>query len=105
MQSVEVAFVGGDAGKTDLAAIAGVREVRRNGDKWRLYTDTPGQVIPAVVDCARACQLDIASLNTLGPSLEEVFVKMTGITPPERPANGGPGRGPGGPGSAQRRMG
>ncbi len=52
MQSVEVAFAGGDAGKAGLAALSGVREVRRNGDKWRLYTDTPGQVIPAVVDCA-----------------------------------------------------
>jgi ABC-2 type transport system ATP-binding protein len=105
MQSVEVAFTGGDAGSAGLDALPGVREVRYNGDKWRLYTDVPGQVIPAVVDCARTCQLTIASLNTLGPSLEEVFVKMTGITPPTRPAEATEGHGQGRPGAGQRRMG
>lgn len=105
MQSVEVAFAGGDAETAGLDALPGVREVRRNGDKWRLYTDVPGQVIPAVVDCARACQLDIASLNTLGPSLEEVFIKMTGVTPPERPADGARGRAQGRPGGGGRGMG
>jgi len=102
MQSVEVAFVGGDAAMADLEGLPAVREVRRNGDKWRLYTDAPGQVIPAVVDCARACHLTIASLNTLGPSLEEVFVKMTGIAPPQPPADGGRGRGQGRPGEGQQ---
>ena len=105
MQSVEVAFRNGDASAVDLGALPSVREVRHNGDKWRLYTDAPGAVIPAVVDWSKASGLDIASLNTLGPSLEEVFIKMTGITPPERPADGGPERGPGRPGGGQRRMG
>jgi len=105
MQSVEVAFIGGDAEAAGLDALPGVREVRRSGDKWRLYTDVPAQVIPAVVDCARACHLTIASLNTLGPSLEEVFVKMTGITPPARPADALPGNGQGRQGAGQRRLG
>ncbi len=105
MQSVEVAFAAGDAEAAGLDRLPGVREVRRNGDKWRLYTDLPGQVIPGVVDCARTCDLTIASLNTLGPSLEEVFIKMTGVTPPERPADGARGRGQGGPGGGGRGMG
>jgi len=105
MQSVEVAFTGGDAGAAGLETLPGVHEVRRNGDKWRLYTDVPGQVIPAVVDCARSCHLTIASLNTLGPSLEEVFVKLTGITPPARPAEAMEGNGRGRPGAGQRRLG
>jgi len=105
MQSVEVAFIGGDAKAAGLDTLPGVREVRHNGDKWRLYTDAPGEAIPAVVDWAKASGLTIASLNTLGPSLEEVFVKMTGITPPERPADGQPERGQGRPGGGQRRMG
>ncbi len=36
MQSVEVAFAGGDAGTAGLDTLPGVREVRRSGDKWRL---------------------------------------------------------------------
>lgn len=104
MQSVEVAFARGDVETARLASLPAVREVRRNGDKWRLYTDAPGQVIPAVVDCARACDLTIASLNTLAPSLEEVFVKMTGIAPPDQSGEGGRGRGQGRPGNGQRGM-
>jgi ABC-2 type transport system ATP-binding protein len=88
MQSVEVAFGNGsERTQESLGQLAGVREASRFGDKWRLYTDTPGQVIPAVVDWAREQNLVIASLNTLGPSLEEVFIKITGITPPTRPAS------------------
>ncbi len=105
MQSVEVAFAGGDAEAAGLDRLPGVQEVRRNGDKWRLYTDAPGLVIPSVVDCARVCHLEIISLNTLAPSLEEVFIKMTGVTPPERPVDGGARRGQGRPGGGQRGMG
>jgi hypothetical protein len=36
------------------------------------------------VDWARQQGLTIASLNTLGPSLEEVFVQITGLTLPAR---------------------
>jgi ABC-2 type transport system ATP-binding protein len=88
MQSVEVAFGNGsERTQESLGQLDGVREASRFGDKWRLYTDTPGQVISAVVDWARKRNLVIASLNTLGPSLEEVFIKITGITSPTRPAS------------------
>ncbi len=88
MQSVEVTFlqetgVGADVDE-ELGRLAGVREARRFGDRWRLYTESPDRVIPAVVDWARRKDLTIASMNTLGPSLEEVFVRITGITPPVR---------------------
>jgi ABC-2 type transport system ATP-binding protein len=89
MQSVEVAFTNGGQLFTGLDQLIGVREARRFGDKWRLYTDSPEQVIPVLVDWSRAHGLLITSLNTLGPSLEEVFVKITGITPPIRPEGEG----------------
>jgi ABC-2 type transport system ATP-binding protein len=83
MQSVEVAFCD-ECDAAALSGLSGVREARRFGDKWRLYTDAPGMVIPVVVDWARQQGLTIASLNTLGPSLEEVFVQITGLTLPAR---------------------
>jgi len=94
MQSVEVAFAEGAEEAGELAQLNGVREARRFGDKWRLYTDSPGLVIPQVVDWGREHGLTLAAVNTLGPSLEEVFVQITGSTPPARPEReGGAGRG------------
>jgi len=93
MQSVEVAFAAGAEEVGGLAQLIGVREARRFGDKWRLYTDSPGQVIPQVVDWARERGMPLAAINTLGPSLEEVFVQITGITPPAQPeGEGRPGK-------------
>jgi len=48
------------------------------GDKWRLYTDDPSALLPHVVDYARSHDMRIVSLNTLGPSLEDVFLEITG---------------------------
>lgn len=96
MQSVEVAFAYDAEEAAGLAQLDGVREARRFGDKWRLYTDSPGQVIPQVVDWMRERGLTLAAINTLGPSLEEVFIQITGVTPPSRPeGQGGPGKGKG----------
>ncbi|MBU7022741.1 MAG: hypothetical protein HXS40_01130 [Theionarchaea archaeon] len=44
----------------------------------RLYTETPEIVIPLVVDYARRTQNFILSLNTVGPDLEDVFLRVTG---------------------------
>jgi ABC-2 type transport system ATP-binding protein len=75
LNSVEVSFE--KAIRTDdLAKIEGVSEVKKMGDKMRLYTDKPGDVIERVVDFARSEQLRIVSLNTLSPTLEDVFLKL-----------------------------
>jgi ABC-2 type transport system ATP-binding protein len=46
------------------------------GDKIRLYTDKPHNVIESLIDYARSKGLKIVSLNTLAPTLEDVFVKL-----------------------------
>ncbi len=48
------------------------------GDKWRLYTGNPAALLPQVVDYARSQGVQIISLNTLSPSLEDVFLAITG---------------------------
>ncbi len=75
-QSVVVAF-DKPADPQSICSLAGVNRVEKEGDKLRLYTACPGTVVAEVVGFARSRSLDIISLNTLGPSLEEVFVALT----------------------------
>jgi len=79
VQSVEVALEpDGGAHGEPLAALPGVTTQVKMGDKWRLYTDDPSALLPRVMDYARSHGLRVVSLNTLGPSLEDVFLEITG---------------------------
>lgn len=79
-QSVEVAF---DAAvphrMEDLKRIPKVSEVRKEGDKFRLFTEDPSSVIPAIMDYAKNSNTRVLSMTTFGPSLEDVFIKLTGL--------------------------
>ncbi len=79
VQSVEVALEpdGQDHGQA-LAALPGVTTLVKMGDKWRLYTEDPSALLPQVIDYARSHNLRVVSLSTLGPSLEDVFLEITG---------------------------
>ena len=48
------------------------------GDKWRLYSNDPSALLPQVMDYAHSHELRVVSLSTLGPSLEDVFLEITG---------------------------
>ena len=76
-QSVEVAFDKPMNDLEPLQAIENVSEVRKEGDKLRLYTDKPGDVVCQIVEYANTHELKVLALNTLGPSLEDVFVHLT----------------------------
>jgi len=58
-----------------------VNDVSRLGDKFRLYVDDASEVIPSLIDFARKNSLKIIAINTLKPSLEDAFVKFTGLSP------------------------
>ena len=80
VQAVEVGFnEEGQVSCDELARLPGVTTAREQGDKVRLFTGSPGALIPHLVDWARERKVSFASLNTLGPTLEEVFVKITGL--------------------------
>ena len=76
-----------------LAAIPEVGTAVKIGDKWRLYTEDPSALLPAILQFTEARGLRIISLNTLAPSLEDVFLQITGqqigtiqhIETPKRP--------------------
>jgi len=79
VQSVEVALEpDGQAHGQALAALPGVTTTVKMGDKWRLYTDDPSALLPLVMNYAQSQGLRVVSLNTLGPSLEDVFLEITG---------------------------
>ena len=79
VQSVEVALEpDGTAHGPALSALPGVTTAVKMGDKWRLYTEDPSALLPLVVGYAQEHGLRIVSLNTLGPSLEDVFLEITG---------------------------
>jgi len=79
-RSVVVSFTPDDGSlTTDLTSLQGVIESRKEGDKLRLFTKDPGALVPPVVDLVRSRDARLLSVSTLGPSLEDVFVRMTGL--------------------------
>jgi ABC-2 type transport system ATP-binding protein len=77
MQSVEIGFTA-PFDKIDLLEkLAAVSEVKKMGNIFRLYTKDPSRVIQELTNFAQAQNLRFTTLNTLGPSLEEVFIKIT----------------------------
>jgi ABC-2 type transport system ATP-binding protein len=75
LQSIEISF---DklANLDELVTIRGVSGMKKTGDKIRLYIDETNVVISELVDFARSKGLEIISLNTLAPTLEDVFLKL-----------------------------
>jgi len=79
VQSVEVALEpDGQAHGQALESLPGVTTAVKMGDKWRLYTEDPAALLPLVVHYAEDKGLRVVSLSTLGPSLEDVFLEITG---------------------------
>ena len=80
VQSVEVALDPVPAQWADgLREIETVSEVRKLGDKFRLITENPPVVIAGVMAYAEKNSTRVISVNTYGPSLEDVFIKLTGL--------------------------
>jgi len=79
VQSVEISFTSSSKGLEDkLSTLPEVSKVLKVGDKWRLYTDSPPDLLPNLVRFSEKENLGIVSLNTLAPSLEDVFLQITG---------------------------
>jgi ABC-2 type transport system ATP-binding protein len=78
-RSVEVRFANGVIALSDL--IDTNAEIVALADGFRIYTAEPGRLGQTLATRATTRGIEIASLNTLTPSLEEVFLH---ITAPER---------------------
>jgi len=74
--SVEVSF-SDSVSPEGLAQLPGVNAIQKAGDKYRLYTESPGELAVTLVNHACSANLKIISLNILAPSLEDAFVALT----------------------------
>lgn len=73
--SIEIAFK--DKVDEENLKFEGVLKIKKEGDKFKLYTKDVGSIIPLLVKYSQDSNNKIISLRTLGPSLEDVFVKLT----------------------------
>ncbi len=73
--SIEVAFT--TKVNAEELMFDNVNEIKKVGDKLRLYAEKPEDIIPILVKYAQFSNNKIISLNTLAPNLEDVFLKLT----------------------------
>ena len=76
-QSIEVAFDKIPLDRRWVKNIPSVNKYQRLGDKFRLYTTDPDRVIRELAEYSEKNKLRFVSLNSLGPSLEDIFVRLT----------------------------
>jgi ABC-2 type transport system ATP-binding protein len=74
---VEITFAGLGLDAATLGGVEGVERAEPVPNGFRLQTSAPGRVAQEVACLARERGLEIESINTREPSLEEVFVRIT----------------------------
>jgi ABC-2 type transport system ATP-binding protein len=79
---VEVSFSGHPV-EGDLEGIQGVIEVHRLGERYRLIVSGEADIVGGLLDYARNRGLRVVTLNTLKTSLEDAFIRITGLAPEE----------------------
>ncbi len=80
LQSVEVSFDVARSGIVEaLRALPQASDIRKEGDKFRIYTADPPEILASLCTLAQEQNLRPISITTRGPSLEEVFVRLTGL--------------------------
>lgn len=75
LQMIEISF-DKPVNAEELLRLQSVNGANKMGDKLRLHVDETSIAIDSLVDYARLKKLDIITLNTLAPSLEDVFLKL-----------------------------
>jgi ABC-2 type transport system ATP-binding protein len=75
MQSVEVSF----DKRVDCSLFSAqcISRVEEHGDKLKIFTSNPDEAIEKIMEVKKEFGLNIVSISTVGPTLEDVFVKLT----------------------------
>ncbi|MDG6256654.1 MAG: ATP-binding cassette domain-containing protein [Methanomicrobiaceae archaeon] len=76
LHRIEVSF-DGEIPAGDLASLDGIAGAERTGDKWQITADNPDQAIRSLVGFSGRHGAAILTLQTLAPSLDDVFLKLT----------------------------
>ena len=56
----------------------------KGGGQVPLFHGDSSSVIPVIMDYAKAGNTKVLSITTFGPSLEDVFIKLTGAWSPDK---------------------
>jgi ABC-2 type transport system ATP-binding protein len=75
MQSVEVSF--DKRVDPSLFSTQCISRVEEQGDKLKIFTSNPNEAIEKIIEVKKEFGLNIVSISTVGPTLEDVFVKLT----------------------------
>ncbi|HDQ06107.1 MAG TPA: ATP-binding cassette domain-containing protein [Candidatus Bathyarchaeota archaeon] len=78
---IEVSFDHAGDIVDELKELSRVRDVVIAGDKFRLYVEDPAETLPSLVHFAEKNHLKVTSVSTIKPTLEDAFVKLTGLHP------------------------
>ena len=82
LQAIEISFVNSTKNLIpELRTLQSATEVTKHGDKYHLTTENPPKILSEIWYYALENNLKLSTVNTLGPSLEDVFVSLTGINP------------------------
>lgn len=79
--ALDISFGPGHGPGEGLTALEHVKGVLRLGEVFRVYVDDVAGFLRALADFARERGLEIESINTVKPSLEDAFVRITGLSP------------------------
>lgn len=91
---VEVCFKDGVAEVAEelYERLCGLEVVTISSDKIRIYGGDPAGVLERVLDFAQVKGVEIDSVNTVKPSLEDAFIKIAGLSPSIMATEKGVGR-------------
>jgi ABC-2 type transport system ATP-binding protein len=78
---IEVTFKPANNLIEQLQRMASVRHIVTAGDKYRLHVEDPAETLPSIIHFAEKNRLKVTSVNTIKPTLEDAFVKFTGLHP------------------------
>ena len=76
VHKIEVSFDREIPGDT-LAVLSGVITASRTGDKWQITADNRDTAIRSLVTFSEQNSATIVTLNTLAPSLDDAFLRLT----------------------------
>lgn len=63
-----------------VGQVPSVMKIEKRGDKFRLYTNNASEAVKDVCEFTKKEDLEIVYIQTLSPTLEDAFVKLTGLS-------------------------
>jgi ABC-2 type transport system ATP-binding protein len=79
-QVIEISFDKTAGIEPKLKAVERFKEIIQSGDKFRIHVQDTSQAVALLSGFAAENGLKIVSVNTLSPSLEDVFIELTGLS-------------------------